>query len=1162
MTFFGMVTLATALLHHKKRISYPALRQEFSLSDIGLEALVTELIQIEQVAVDDDGQFLVWSGADDVQQYRSSSPARGYFAAGRDDLPLKIKSANLPNNRTPTALAAPNDEAERRQLTVMFCDLVESTMLSTELDPEDLRHVIQLYHQTCTDVLELYDGYVAKYMGDGILAYFGYPRAWEGDATRSVHAGLAIVQAISELNARSMGIARPLAVRIGIATGLVVVGDLIGEGDSQERNVVGKTPNLAARLQGLAMPNQVIIAADTYDMTGSAFDCEDLGLQDLKGIAEPAQAWRVIAERIMDQREELIGDAETLVGRQEELAHLLSAWEQATAGEGRVMALSSEAGLGKSRLTEALSRHVILQGGARAIFRCSPYHANNALYPVVYHLQSVFGWQRNDDEPTRLAKLEQALRRYQFPDVETIQLLANLLSLPLPEERFKPLIGDPEKQRQRTLDTIVMLLLQDLERCATLQIWEDLEWADPSTLELLELLIDRCGAHAAMILMTFRPEFGPMWAQRSVVAPLTLSRLNHHDIEAVVLQETSGKPLPDILISQIVDRADGVPLYARELTKMVVSSNLIREVEGRYELAQLATDVTIPATLQESLMARLDGLGSAKNLAQLGAAIGDQFSPQLLGAIATEDASTIKQALDSLVDADLLARRGQGSHLTYRFRQGLIRDVAYESLLRQRREALHGTIAEAIESLEDAETEERTVILAYHYGRSCNLDKAVAYTLRAGDHAARLHARAEAANYYNQALITAQKLGDSPQLQMTQIDAILKLATVSSTQAELERDEHNLNEAKLFAETLGDQSRLAQVFYRLGRLHYARGDGEAAAKFSEDSLAIADHLGDEILAAPAINLLGRYYALQGKVIRGSEMLARNVEQMKKVGDTAEEATAAGFAGMAFGWRGDFSKGFTYADRGLDLATRIGDPFALAAAHNYRGAVHLQNGSWTQAIADLESGRHIAEDSGDDFRAYILKTYEGEAQIESNRPEKARELLDEAIAFAKEIGTTFQLGVAMRSFASCMLLFGKIDSAIVACNEAIQIADEANELLVKSRACRLLVEIWCQLGKVDYQEAQMKIDEAIQLQSEFGAKPEHARSKVVHARLLLEQGDEPGSRQDLEQAIDMFGSLDMQCDLDRAQQLLRQFEGDGEILPGPSACAPGIAEHNN
>lgn len=1141
MTFFGLVTLATALLQYKKRISYPALRQEFGLSEVGLKALAAELIQVEHVAIDENGQFLVWAGAGKAPSSLSCLPApTGHLTAGIDDRRRDDGEGRTSCDLVGT-IAAPGDDAERRRLTVMFCDLVDSTALSTELDPEDLRKIIQLYQQTCTGVLARYDGYVAKYMGDGILVYFGYPRACEGDATRSVHAGLAIVRAVNELNNNATALGTALAVRVGIATGLVVVGDLIGEGASQERNVVGKTPNLAARLQGVALRNQVVIAVDTHVLTGNIFDCEDLGLQNLKGIAEPVRAWRAVAERGADHDEEMIDEAETLVGRQEELGLLLRAWEQSRAGEGRVVALSSEAGFGKSRLTDALGVQVKRQGGLRVSFHCSPYHTNNALYPIITHLQATFGWQRDDDDDIKLAKLEQALERYHFPDAETIPLLACLLSLPLPEGRFKLLKTPIEKQRQRTLDTIVTLILEDVERQPMLQVWEDLEWADPSTLELLGLCIERCESSSVMNLMTFRPEFSPPWTQRSTIVPLTLSRLNRHDIEAVVRQDTGGKVLPDVLLSQIVDKADGVPLYARELTKMIICSDLVREADGQYELTQSATDVTIPATLQESLMARLDGLGSAKNLAQLGAAIGDQFSPELLQTIATEDAGTIRQTLDSLVDADLLARRGQGSHLTYRFRQGLIRDVAYESLLRQRRESLHGVIAQAIETLEDTETEEHTVILAYHYGRSCYLDKAVTYTLRAGDHAARLHARIEAASYYNQALVTAQKLGDTPQLQLAQIDAMLKLAAVSSSREDLDRDQQNLIKAQQMAEALGDQSRLAQIYYRLGRLHYARGDSETVAGYSEKSLAIADHLSDDALAAPAINLLGRYYTLQGNVTRGSEMLARNVEQMQKVGDTVEEATAAGFAGMAFGWKGDFAKGFTYADRGLDLATRIEDPFALAAAYNYRGAVHLQGGAWAKAIADLEKGRQIAEESGDDFRIYVLKTYEGEAQIGSNRPEKAREMLDEAIAFAKEIGTKFQLGVAVRSFAASMLQFGKVDSAIVACAEAIQIAEEANELLTKSRACQLLVDAWCRLDKIDCHEAEQTINEAVRIQSEFGAEPELARSHLVYARLLMRQGEPGKSEKYLGRAADTFRSLGMEWDLAQADQQLHQLD---------------------
>ncbi len=1154
MTVFGQLTLATALLQHRKRISHLALRQEFDISERGLEALITELTQVDHVAMDESGEFLVWSESIEEASSKSSLPEmhRSLVAVEHHQkADGKTETASEETDVSPSPIAARDDDAERRPLTVMFCDLVGSTALSTEMDPEDLRDVIQLYQQTCTDVLARYNGYVAKFMGDGILVYFGYPRAHEGDAERSVYAALAIVRAVNKLNdSHASALDTELAVRIGIATGLVVVGDLIGAGISQERNVIGKTPNLAARLQGVAAPNQVVIADETRSLVSDSFDYEDLGSHDLKGITEPVRAWRAVAERSADLDEEAVEQSGQLVGRHEEFGLLLRAWEQSREGQGRTVALCGDAGLGKSYLAEALGNQVKSDGGLKTVFRCSPYHTGNAFYPVIAHLQATLRWHHNDDDDIKLTKLTHKLDVYRLPKSETVPPLANLLSLPLPEGQFELLDASNEKHRQRTLDTIVNMILEDAEQRPVFQVWENLEWADPSTLEVLGQLIERSKTSRILNLLIYRPEFTPSWQQESTIIPLTLSRLDRRDIVAVISGETHGMALPEVLISQIVDKADGVPLYAKELTKMVILSDLVREEDGRYELTQSAGDVTIPATLQESLMARLDGLGSAKNLAQLGAAIGDQFSPELLQAIAAEEVGTIRQALDSLVDADLLARRRQGAHLTYRFRQGLIRDVAYESLLRQRRESLHGAIAEAIEALEDTETEEHTAILAYHYGRSCYLDKAVNFTLRAGDHAVRLHARTEAGAYYSQALATAERLVDTPEIQRTKIDAILKLASVSSLREDLERDQENLTRARQMAESLGDQLRLAQIFYRFGRLHYARGDGETAASYSEESLTIADYLGDEELAAPATNLLGRYYTLQGNVSRGSDMLVRNVEQMHDVGNAVEEATAAGFAGMAFGWKGNFEKGIAYASRSLDLARHTKDPFALSAAYNYRGAVHLQRGAWSAAIDDLEKGRQIAEECGDSFRSYILKAYESEAQIEANRPERACELLEEAMAFAKEIGTRFQLGVATRNFAAAMLRFGKIDSAVVACAEAIQIAEEANELLVKSRACQLLVDAWCRLDKIDRHEAEQTINDAIQIQHDFGAEPELARSQLVYAKLLVGQDEQDKAEDYFLLATDMFRHLGMDWDLAQAEQQFNQLEsrrsGEAEL----------------
>ena len=447
--------------------------------------------------------------------------------------------------------------------------------------------------------------------------------------------------------------------------------------------------------------------------------------------------------------------------------------------------------------------------------------------------------------------------------------------------------------------------------------------------------------------------------------------------------------LPVELLAQIVERTDGVPLFVEEMTKSIVESEVLRRVNNHYELTGGLDNVSIPITLHDSLMARLDRLGSAKRLTQVAAVIGREFAYTLLRAVRPGDEAELDKELRQLIDSELIYPRGMPPQASYLFKHALVQDAAYESLLRRRREALHTAIAEAIETVEGERGTEQAALLAHHYGRSAQPEKAIRYALHAGDASVQLHARAEAMTHYLQALTIAQGLSDSADAQRDQIDAMVKLASVSGSREDLERDQDNLPQAKTMAEALDDQPRLAQVLYWLGRVYWARGESATAVDYSEQSLAIADALGDEALAAPSTNLLGRCYTVQGNAVRGSEMLARSVEQMHKIGNIVEEATAAGFAGFAYAWKGDFTQSLAYADRGLALAQQLENPFAEAAAYHYRGIAHRQRGAWAECIADFSKGREIAEVAGDSFRSYLIKAQEGEAQIACGNPQRAQ-----------------------------------------------------------------------------------------------------------------------------------------------------------------------------
>ena len=588
----------------------------------------------------------------------------------------KVKKKNhspIPTLQPPAPTPQP-PTGERRQLTVMFCDLVGSTALSAQLDPEELREVIRAYQSVCAEVIARLEGYIAQYLGDGLLVYFGYPTAHEDDAQRAVRAGLEIVEAIRRqvTGDGEQPTQQPLQVRIGVHTGPVVVGE-IGRGNKREQLALGETPNIAARLQGIAAPNTIVLSGVTQRLVAELFNYhQDLGAQTLKGLTTPMAVYRVLGESTMQHRlDALLPTGLTpLVGREEELALLHRRWAQTTDREGQVVLLSGEPGIGKSRLVRELRDRVAQDGAIRLEFRCSPYYQNSALYPIIEHLQRLLHWQKEDTPQTKIAKLQTTLARYRFPQADTPILFATLLSLPQPADTF-PLNLSPQRQKQKTEEALIAWLVEEAEHAPVYCAWEDLHWADPSTLELLGMLIDQTPTSRLFVLLTSRPEFTPPWGQHGHFSHLTLSRLGRRQVPQMIEQATRGKTLPAEVVQQIVAKTDGVPLFVEELTKMVVESGLLTETNGHYELNGPLPPLAIPSTLQDSLMARLDRLATTKEIAQLGATLGREFSYDLLHAVSLVDETLLQQGLSQLVAAELLYQRGIPPQSTYLFKHAL-----------------------------------------------------------------------------------------------------------------------------------------------------------------------------------------------------------------------------------------------------------------------------------------------------------------------------------------------------------------------------------------------------------------------------------------------------------------------------------------------------------
>ncbi|MFB9264347.1 adenylate/guanylate cyclase domain-containing protein [Bradyrhizobium erythrophlei] len=653
-----------------------------------------------------------------------------------------------------------HQDAERRHLTVMFCDLVGSTALSARLDPEDMWEVLRAYRAACARVIATYDGVVARFVGDGILAYFGYPRAHEDDAERAVRAGLDIIAAIRKLETRAE---ERVAVRIAIASGLVVVGDLVSGGASEEQALVGDTPNIAARLQSLAEPGVVVVAASTRRLLGNLFTLRNLGRREVKGISEPIAVWAVEGEPASESRFEAVRTARAIgfVGRKAEIEFVLSRQQLAWEGRGQAVLISGEAGIGKSRIVATLSESLAPGTHRRVRYQCSPYHTNSALYPFVAQLERAAGIRPDDTPGQKLDKLEAMLALGTQHVAAATPLIAALLSIAT-GDRYPPLALSPVQQRRQTFAALLDQLEGLARQQPVLVICEDMHWADATTLELFDLAVDRIRGLPILVLMTFRPEFEPPWTGLANVSLLRLDRLDRQDTRALIEQVTVGRQLPGEMMTQIIERTDGVPLFVEELTKMVLESGLLVENAGRYRLDHPLPPLAIPATLHDSLMARLDRLAPVKEVAQIGAAIGRDFSYALLQSVAGRDDLTLGAALAQLEEAELLVRRGTPPDASYSFKHALVQEAAYASLLRSRRQLLHKHIGDVLRDKFAVIAETEPEVVAYHFTEAGLGEAAVEWWRKAGQQALRRSAYTEAVAHLGKAVAIADELPDEP----------------------------------------------------------------------------------------------------------------------------------------------------------------------------------------------------------------------------------------------------------------------------------------------------------------------------------------------------------------------------------------------------------------
>jgi TOMM system kinase/cyclase fusion protein len=832
----------------------------------------------------------------------------------------------------------------------VFCDLVESTHLAEHLDPEDYRDVVRTYQAACTEVIQRYEGHIAQLLGDALLIYFGWPTAHEDDAQRAVHAGLEMLRALAAVNRRLMQTHHvQLAMRVAVHTGLVVVGEMGGSGH-QEQLALGVTPNVAARLQALAPPGSVVISAATHALVQGYFTTSDLGPQALKGVASPVSVYQVLQESGAQHRFEVARrrGLTPFVGRETEVAVLGERWQQAREGMGQVVVISGEAGIGKSRLVQSLHERLSNEPHVRLECRCSPYHQHSAFYPIVDLLEHTVGVDRGDTAPTKRSKLEAVLAPLSLPVEAPVPLLAALLSIPL-GDADEALSLTSQQQRQRTLTTLLAMVMAWSEQHPVLLVVEDLHWVDPSTREFLDLLIDQVPTLSLCVVLTCRPTFQPPWGLRTHLTPLQLNRLSRSQVKAMIERVTGGKSLPSEVIHHIVTRTDGVPLFVEELTRAVLESGVLRETAGHYELSAPLPGLSIPTTLHDSLMARLDRLGTAKGMAQWGATLGRQFSYALLRAISQRDEEALQRDLQLLVDAELLYQRGVLPHATYLFKHALIQEAAYESLLRSTRLYYHQRIAQVLASQFPDTVQTQPELAAYHYTEAGRHEEAIAYWQQAGRVAQERSADEEAIAHLSQGLQGLMTLPETRERDQQELTLCLDLGrslTATKGWAAPETESAYVRAGEI-CQQMGGTSRLVSVLWGLSHIYIVRADLTKAREVAARFLLLADQRPDALLLMAAHWVTGHNLDHVGEPVTGLQHL----EQAHARYDPQQHLTHVTLFGVDVGvfalsymshvlWSLGYPEQAVQRSReALTLAQEMHHPFSIALAHAYAAMLH-------------------------------------------------------------------------------------------------------------------------------------------------------------------------------------------------------------------------------
>jgi class 3 adenylate cyclase/predicted ATPase len=1012
--------------------------------------------------------------------------------------------------------------AERRQVTVVFCDIVGSTALSARMDPEDLREVVSTYQKCAAEIIARSGGFVAQYLGDGVLAYFGYPSAHEDDPERAVRGGLELVAAVGALKTRAK-----LQSRVGIATGLVVVGDLIGPSKAKERGIIGETPNLAARLQGLAEPNMVIIAESTRTLLGNLFELRDLGATTLKGIAGAVRAWAVLHARAVESRFEALhaSGLAALVGREEELELLLRRWARVKTGEGQVALLSGEAGIGKSRLTAALMERLAGEPHTRLRYFCSPQHTDSSLYPIIGQMERAAGLAHDDKAHMRLDKLDATLAQTSTP-IEHAALFADMLSIPN-DGRYPRLDLTPEHRRQRTHDALVAQMETLAREKPVLMIFEDAHWADPTSLEVLGRVLDRIRALRVLLLVTFRPEFEPPWIGQSHVTALTINRLTEREIGGLIDSVVGNKVLPANIRQDIIERTDGVPLFVEEMTKAVLETESEDEAQ-RTMAAAPSPVVTVPASLHASLMARLDRLGPAKGVAQVGAAIGREFSHALLAAVMLEPEVELRRHLERLISAGLLFRQGVPPNASYLFKHALVQDAAYGTLLRESRRALHARIAEIVERDFPEVVESQPELLARHCTDAGLLEKAARFWGAAGQRSMARSALVEAAEQFTRALDLVAKLAPSPATRREEIKLQVALITplihikgyaAPETKSAAQRARQLIERAEALGEPPEDPLLLFSVLYSFWVANYVSFKGEVMCELADQFLTFAEQQGANAARMIGHRIMGMSLLHTGRIAEGRVHFDRAMAlyepaQHRPLATRFGQDVAVGtlsFLSLSRWMLGYPAAALADAERALAQAREISQAPTLMYALTVTSLTYVHCGNYGTATTRFNELVALADSKGVLFWKALGMVPYGCLLAMTGRASDAIEVITCGLTGLRSTGSTLWTPLALAYLALAHAQLGQFDEAGRHMDEAINATETSKESWFEADIHRLAGHIELLSPRPDGAKVEACFEQALAIARAQGAKSLELRAAMGMAQLWRDQGKRDEAR---------------------------------------------------